>query len=172
VIDSAVPQIVSRFQALYPQRSVAELVLMGSHASQLESVDSRELLADIHQLLPQQQNVANYYPYLYVDAEDNSRLTEVCEVMSMKLNPHNIGVYCPGSTPLTAYSLLAVGATATNTSGPTQAQIETYQIELWVSIAGVFVVAWAAYVIGWMGFKKDTLLYSTFNPNWEDRKRR
>jgi hypothetical protein len=33
-------------------------------------------------------------------------------------------------------------------------------------------VLMAAYSLGWMQFKRDTLLYSTFNPNWEDRKRK
>jgi len=66
---------------------------------------------------------------------------------------------------------MAVGNTTTN-STVTSADIQSYQIILWMSLIMAFAVYWAAYAIGFMSFKKDTLLYSTFNPGWEDRKRR
>jgi hypothetical protein len=55
---------------------------------------------------------------------------------------------------------------------PTQEDIARYQIVLWFSIAFALVLLFSTYALAFMSFKKDTLLYSTFNPNWEDRKKR
>jgi len=47
-----------------------------------------------------------------------------------------------------------------------------YQIVLWLCILLALWVFGAAYSLAFMTFKKDSLLYSTFNPSWEDRKRK
>ena len=59
-----------------------------------------------------------------------------------------------------------------NGSFPSDADIQRYQIALWVSILLVVIALSAAYTLAFMEFKKDTILYSSFNPNWEERKRR
>jgi len=55
---------------------------------------------------------------------------------------------------------------------PKQISIERYQIVLWTSIMLVLTLLAAIWGLLTMKFKKDTMLYSTFNPAWEDRKRR
>ena len=59
-----------------------------------------------------------------------------------------------------------------NGSFPSDADIQRYQIALWVSILLAVIALSAAYSLAFMEFKKDTILYSSFNPNWEERKRR
>ncbi len=54
---------------------------------------------------------------------------------------------------------------------PCADDLERYQIVLWFSV-GIAVVAVAAvYQLAFMSFKKDTMLYSSFNPNWEGKRR-
>ena len=55
---------------------------------------------------------------------------------------------------------------------PCPDDIQRYQIVLWFSILISLVAIAAVYQLAFMSFKKDTMLYSSFNPNWEDRKRR
>ena len=59
-----------------------------------------------------------------------------------------------------------------NGSFPSNADIQRYQIALWISVLLVVIVLSAVYSLAFMDFKKDTILYSSFNPNWEERKRR
>ena len=54
----------------------------------------------------------------------------------------------------------------------TDADIAIYQIVLWTSILLVLVVAGVVYGLLGMENKRDSMLYSRFNPNWADRKRR
>jgi len=175
LIDAALPKLVQSFSSLYPGRMATEVVLLGSHDSVLQAVDHRAVVDHIHQLMPSQKGVMEFFPYLYVDPAHAPQLSQVCDVMSLKLQEQGFSVYCPQAqsafAPAVRFSTFAVGAPG-NSTFPTYNEINLYQIELWVSLAGVFVVGWAVYTIGWMTFKKDTLLYSTFNPNWEgDRKR-
>jgi len=158
LIDAALPPLVKNFQSLYPQRLVAEVVLLGKNADQSG-------LEEVTRAFPQM--AADYYPNFYVE---NSRKNKVCDDMTSKLAPKDIAVYCP-NPDLYTFSLLAVDQ-STNYTSPTSQQIELYQIVVWWSIGAVFVTVWVVYTLGWMTFKKDTFLYSTFNPNWEDRKRR
>jgi len=170
LLDGVLPQMISAFQRLYPERLVTEVVLMGSYNRQ--NAATPEVLAEINHFLAK-KNAAEYYPHVYVDSAD-TRLAEVCENMALKLNERDLAVFCPNVPIMSIETFSLMSATKSksgNSTSPTQQRINLYQIELWVSLAGVFVVAWAIYVLGWMGFKKDTLLYSTFNPNWEDRKR-
>jgi hypothetical protein len=162
LIDAALPSFVEGLQSLYPQRLVAEIVLMGSHQT-----PSPSLLEDISSV---SSSSADYYPYVYV--QNAMAVQKLCEDMASALNPKSVAVYCPDSAAY-SFSLLAVpGDSSSNSTAPTQQQIETYQIGLWFSLGWIFIVLWAVYILGWMSFKKDTFLYSTFNPNWEDRKRR
>jgi len=50
--------------------------------------------------------------------------------------------------------------------------IRRYQITLWLVIWLSLALLFIIYSFANMTFKKDSLLYSSFNPNWEDRKRR
>jgi hypothetical protein len=165
LFDATLPQVVSKFQSLYPNRLVTEVVLMGSSQANDASV-----VAEVNALFPQ-VNAAAYYPNIYLD-KSSKDVAKTCEHMASKLNTKNIAVYCP-AVNLYSFSLMSSSTdNSTNSTSPTQQQIETYQIVVWWSIGAAFVTVWAVYVLGWMAFKKDTFLYSTFNPNWEDRKRR
>ena len=91
------------------------------------------------------------------------------------------------ATPHVFHPMVAGNAGPTNTSSrynfstsalypngsfPSDAEIQRYQIALWTSILLVVIALAAAYSLAFMEFKKDTILYSSFNPNWEERKRR
>jgi hypothetical protein len=54
---------------------------------------------------------------------------------------------------------------------PCDDDIQRYQIVLWFSIVAAFVLIAAVYQLALMAFKKDTMLYSSFNPNWEGKRR-
>lgn len=64
--------------------------------------------------------------------------------------------------------LLKAGAKKAPSSN---ADASRYHIVLWLSLGGVMALVWATYALAFMPFKKDADLYSTFNPNWEHRKR-
>jgi hypothetical protein len=161
LIDAALPQLVKSFQSLYPQRLVAEVVLLGTDQGADQSA-----LEEVARAFPKM--AADYYPNYYLE---NGRKNKVCQDMASKLNPKDIAVYCPNPDVYT-FSLLAVGDSSTNYTSPSDAEIQVFQIAMWFSIGIAMITLWAVYVLGWMSFKKDTFLYSTFNPNWEDRKRR
>jgi len=69
-------------------------------------------------------------------------------------------------------SLFAVSGKNGTTNATTANDVQRYQIVLWMSVIMAFALFWIVYATISMSFKKDTLLYGTFNPNWEDRKRR
>jgi len=56
--------------------------------------------------------------------------------------------------------------------GPTYNSIERYQITLWLSIGLALIMLAAVYAVAMMDNKKDTMLYSSFNPLFEDKKSR
>jgi len=180
VLDAALPKILQKFQTLYPSRVVTEMVLLGSHPS-FTAYDAREVVSALTQLLPHEQHIEEYFPYLYLPA--SQELTEMCDVMSLRLEHLGSMVYCPeaASRPTTTslyprFRLAAANST-NNTlcvggANPASNCVELYQIELWISIGLAFAAFWASASIAYMSFKKDTLLYGSFNPNWEDRKRR
>jgi len=183
--DALLPKFIHDYQALYPKRALVSVLLLGAHSSEWMSVDKREAFAEISQLLPSQSHLADYYPNIYVDT-DRARLVEACQVLSLKLDTIGYSVYCP-SSPLQPvisvsssnnrfrssrhlFSSNGTNASCGNSTVPCE-DLYRYQIVLWTAIGGAFILFWTIYTIGWMAFKKDTLLYSTFNPNWEDRKR-
>jgi len=190
LFDAALPAIMGKFMSLYAnhsERVVGEVVLLGSHPSSLQTADTRDLLEHINRIMPKQGGVKEFFPSLYLEDTQAARMCQSeSEVLTLAVQPYGFSVYCPwlslaprptasllslDSPHLHPYVLMAVGNTTTN-STVTSADIQSYQIILWMSLIMAFAVYWAAYAIGFMSFKKDTLLYSTFNPGWEDRKRR
>jgi hypothetical protein len=88
---------VRKLTAVYGHRAVAEVVLMGSHPSFLDKADSRDALAVIGRLLPG-QDVATYYPALYVNAAQlpaGQTLAHVCQVLSVEFDRTQFRAYCP-----------------------------------------------------------------------------
>jgi len=171
LIDTALPGIVNKINAMYNDDMTTELILMGSHASSLETTDTREILAQVHRLLPDQGRVTEFFPSVYVP--EDVELGRICEGMSRELERSGFSVYCPGQIQTAFPQVFAnVKVSVKVGDGPTDDEIARYQIVLWLSISLVLATLSAVYVLGWMDFKKDTLLYCSFNPNWEDRKRR
>lgn len=183
VLDIALPQLLVQLNGVYgAQHSVSQLVLLGSHKSFVDTVDTRDLFATVKRLLPN-SDAATYYPAMYVETNTPG---DVCQVLSVELDKLAFDVYCPAAhvsgteaallAPAAFFELSAesgagvsagVGASANGTS----TSVFRYQVVLWLSISLAIAVLYAAYALAWMSFKKDTLLYSTFNPNWEQRKR-
>jgi hypothetical protein len=177
LVDSAVPQLLEGFQKLYAQRVLASLVLMGSPTSAVEAVDSRVMLSELHATLSLGAGAVDVLPNVYTGLSAD-QLADTCQHLGSRLQSLSASVHCPDALPeflLRSQSAFTLSATAGNGSTgnstyPNDAQIQLYQIELWVSIGGAFIVLWAAYTLAAMSFKKDTTLYSTFNPGWEKRR--
>jgi len=175
LVDSAVGKIVSSLSSLYPSRSLVEIILLGSHSSSRVTIDTRALSDQLNRLLPKQTDITSYYPNLYIDS-DNNDLNNICRVLSIELEQSGVDVYCPSysdSSLLSTNELLTVHTQATaSASNTTTIRIANYQITLWTSVGLVLTTLAIVYSLAFMSFKKDTLLYSTFNPNWEERKRK
>jgi len=54
---------------------------------------------------------------------------------------------------------------------PTKQEIGKYQIVLWFSITISFVLLASVWVLADMSVRKDSMIYSSFNPNWERKGR-
>jgi len=177
LVDAALPHIMSNILDLYPERAVAEVLLLGSHPSTV-AVDSREANADLVRLLPHETAVDRFFPQVYLaNGQQPTQLQNICETMSMQSVRTGFQVYCTGlATPSTKFNTLAQTKSTANgfrtqsDTDPTDEEIAIYQIVLWTSILLTFTAIYAAYAIAGMEFKKDTLLYSTYNPGWKDKK--
>jgi len=183
LLDAALPKIVNRFVSLYETSSVpiiSQIVLLGSHPSSLQTADTREVLEAIDHVMPTQEGIKEFFPSLYLE---NAQAIRICESESEGLNiavkPFGFTVHCPwmesAKKSLSSYntmSLFAMNAPNNNTNATTAGDVQRYQIVLWMSVIMGFALFWIVYTTASMSFKKDTLLYGTFNPNWEDRKRR
>jgi hypothetical protein len=130
---------------------------------------------------------SEYYPNLYLPTGD---VSAVCASLALRLSALHYTAYCPtdsvaGVHPsmfLENIPIIKLAAPTVIISGrrivqpvytyPSNDELQRYQIVLWFSIGFAFVLLAAVYQLAFMGFKKDTMLYSSFNPNWEDRKRR
>jgi len=183
LVDAAVGKIVSQMSSLYPGRSVVEIVLLGSHPSSRLSIDTRTVSSQLNRLLPRQTDVTHYYPNLYVDSDNTNSngvndISTICRVLAIEMEQSGVDVFCPSysdSSLLSTTEFLSLhplATTTTTTTNSTTIRIANYQITLWISITLVLTVLAAVYSLAFMNFKKDTLLYSAFNPNWEERKRK
>jgi hypothetical protein len=184
LLDAALPKIVNRFSALYetsavPSAMISEIVLLGSHPSSLQTADTREILEAIDHVMPTQEGIKEFFPSLYLENSQAIRLCESgSEALSLAVKPFGYSVYCPweavAKKSLASFQPMSLFALAANTSNSTVTSndVQRYQIVLWMSIIMSFALFWIILTTASMSFKKDTLLYGTFNPNWEDRKRR
>jgi len=189
VLGASVPVLLRRAASAWDNEVVEHVVLLGSHSSVLHPVDHRALFAHLHRLLPNLRDLETYYPSIYLDDEtvnDDARLREVCRVLSVELVHSGVKVECPSVKravivpdkaephyPVSFSTLMFELQSSTYSSSSTLPNaVKSYQIKLWVSIVLALLVFLIIYSIIYMSFKKDTLLYSTFNPNWEERKRR
>jgi hypothetical protein len=120
--------------------------------------------------------LSQFYPALYVPTAQSQQTPEICSRLGAALSKSGIDAFCPQAE---AISMIMMGASASaaaapkpnNGTGPTSTEIARYQIALWVSILLVVAVFVAVTSIMFMSFKKDTLLYGSFNPNWEESRK-
>jgi len=198
LLDVALPQLIASLNNVWNNRAVSEIVFLGAVSS---AVDTRDLFKSLARLLPEQSDVTEYYPGVYADTKSTLSLADICRVLSVELQNVNFEVYCPSediSKP-TNFALFELGATtnsssstglASSSTGPapsssggpaptpipytpvTMDSVRRYQITLWLVIWLSLALLFIIYSFANMTFKKDSLLYSSFNPNWEDRKRR
>jgi len=146
---------------------LTEVVALGS------PVNMEPALRKVQELAPELSGLADYFPAVYVP-QSNAR---VCEAIQNGLKGTSFEATCYLSNSIAAQgrSLLAdedvtLAPTVTPFPGISDTERDAYQIMVWVSVAAAFVVLFAFYSTAFMGFKKDTLLYSSFNPKWDDRK--
>jgi len=174
LMDLALPTLLTKLNMVYGGRAVSEVILLGSHPSFGPAIDTRELMATINRLLPA-QDAKTFFPSLYVDTSSTTSLLEVCQILSVELDNAGFNVYCPQSQQtLSPTALLEMHTASIPAVIPivVVTSVFRYQIVLWLCILLALWVLGAAYSLAFMSFKKDSLLYSTFNPSWEDRKRK
>jgi len=192
LIDYAIPKLIKRYTDVYEGRLMCEVFLLGSHPSTRHSasVDTRPLFTQLDRLFPDKKGLTSYYPSLYIEGS-TSRLSNLCQFLSNELNRLSFEVYCPsisrhtmGSADLSSnkeanvflalnnFQLMSTDASTNTTTPAYDSTVIHFQITLWLSIGFVIITIFIIYALAFMNFKKDTLLYSTFNPNWEERKRR
>jgi len=167
VLDRTIPLLFDRFSRLYPNRLLSEIVLFGSHPNTL-SVDNshrKELIS----LFNRKEVFTGLFPSLYIplgiDKTFSSELERIgFELFSFPSSAKSM----PYAVPVSRY-LTETSNQNTASGNVTSAEVAKYQIVLWTSILLAFVTVFAVYSLAYMTFKKDTLIYSTFNPKWETR---
>lgn len=181
LLDAAYPSFMASYATLFnkPASHMQSLILLGSHKSVLDNKDNRQVMKTIAHIVGQsEKDVQQHFPNIYMK-HNKKNAQKACAELNKELYALGYFAFCPHDT----HSFVSMAATISNSSGntsggnstwnyPTGAQVRTYQIVLWLSILLVFVIYSAVYALAYMDFKKDTMLYSSFNPNWEDRKRR
>lgn len=168
LLDASVVLFVRSWAQLYEGKVLAEVVALGSPANMVDA------LHKVQELAPELRgNAADYFPAVYAPSSSSSSL---CQRVQAGLKGTSFEVLCAPAGSTHGRSLLQQtdSPTAAPTANPEPVVGDdarnTYQIMVWVSVAGAFTVLFAFYSTAFMGFKKDTLLYSSFNPKWDDRK--
>ncbi len=67
-------------------------------------------------------------------------------------------------------STSSLSSSTSNSTVVTMNDIGRYQIALWTTVLLIVTVIATVYSLMYMDLKRDTLLYSKFNPNWAGRK--
>jgi len=181
ILDSAIPKVIDGLSSLYGNRLVTELLLLerihqSSSQSQVEQETQRVILSKLNRILPHQQHDVNeYYPSLYLPS-NTLKMSKICDSLSNEIHQSNpdIDVYCPlagGPNTNVFFQLQAVSSGATNTTTSSNTVVH-YQITLWLVIVLILLGLFTIYAMAFMTFKKDTLLYSPFNPTWEESRKK
>jgi len=191
LFDKTVKIIHDHFSKLYPHRLLSEMVLLGSHPSSLSvnNPDKRPLFSILNRLLPSQNFFdSGLFPSLYIRGTTEKLDENYCEILNLQLKEEEIGfeVYCLPTRPTVHFLEQSIPVSFAEKSTMnsyvdeedddevtvTDADVRKYQIVLWISLLMFFITLFTVYKMAFMTFKKDTLIYSTFNPNWENREAR
>ena len=173
--------LISEFKKAYAGQLSVQLVLLGSHASHLALPDPRRATEQIKRLVPS-QSLALFPQFYLATPQVASNLGNLCQVLGIQLREEDTGyaAFCPGANierpepvadvrrerevmELQTKSMLASNLRDFETDR------DLYQIFFWVSVAFFVVILVSVYTVANMTFKKATLLFSSFNPNWDER---
>jgi len=180
LVDAFVPEFLNRLALVFSDKMVSSVVLLGSAR---DTSVSPEVLAAVSDAFPHTEaaQLRRFLPdAIYLSEQDRASLSEGCARLSEQLP--EIKVTCvsrparsqraetgrrvlsvdngvPGYAAIMPDSLIPV----------TQNDIEVYQIALWTTICLAFTLLFAAYATCCMSFKRDTVLFGTFNVAWEPR---
>ena len=174
LLDQALPALVDRFAALYSESLVAQLVVLGAARSAL----TPSVRAAVERVLPTEAS-DEFFPAIYA-ARPGVDVASVCTALRLEFSEEAVvRVECRPSTEMQGASFVSTDAHAhlmqtgsSTTAAPTDSDIAIYQIVLWSSIGLAGALVLAINLLAGMENKRDTMLYSRFNPNWADRKRR
>jgi len=190
--DALIPRLLNKWSDLWVKsnpgingRVATQLVLLGSNPSAapaLSPSDRTSLVRHLQVVFPEVSDVP-YYPFVYLpvgsqSASFNEETFQIkCRELASELERIHFSVYCSkhsktivAPTHLSQFAHVPLGDVGADP--PTSdADRQRYQIALWVSIILVAAAFLGAYSIAFMTFKKDSLIYGSFNPHWEDRKR-
>lgn len=193
LLDAALPSFLHRLYALYPNRAIGELVGLGSPA-QVQLDNENAFAGSIVPFAQFDAQWEQYFPMFYTStilSEDS------CEQLNKAMQQFGLDAKCMQTTQTQQFheqsadnraffesqSTVHVVNGVFNSTGnltyvfiptyyPSEGGIEKFQIVLWVCVLLAVVLAGVIYSSAYMSFKKDTMLYSTFNPRWEDKKHR
>jgi len=166
LLDAALPLAMDHLSALYPERAAAELLLLGSHDTAVDSLDKRQVREALRSLLPQAAADASLFPHVYANLP-SEQLSRVCDTLSVELGKLGYSTFCPTGVPA-ASSFVSLDEKSdarlrtlalSGDDNPTQAEIERYQVAMWTAIGLALVLFAAIYSIAFMEIRKDSLLY-------------
>lgn len=160
LLDACLAVYLQAFRALYPGRLSSQVLSLGG-GLQTEKVSA---------LVQALSASADDLPSVYVPPD---QVLAVCAKLAQGLGKA-FSVSCPHASPQSLKAVVSgrILLAAGDVLAPTDSQKSQYQIMVWVSIFAALIVLFAFYSMATMSFKKDTMLYSTFNPKWEDRKQK
>jgi len=190
LVDALIPRLLNKWNNLWVKtdsgvngRVASQLVLLGS-SPVLSSDDKHSVVRHVQVVFPEVSDVP-FYPYVYLPAGSQSASLKEeafqikCQELAVTLKHSDFSVYCSkllmntfaAPSHLSHLGYVSLAASGTTNSNVTNSDIQRYQIALWTSILLVAATFIGAYAIAFMTFKKDSLIYGSFNPHWEDRKR-
>eukprot|EP00823_Brevimastigomonas_motovehiculus_P004729 TRINITY_DN3225_c0_g1_i1.p1 TRINITY_DN3225_c0_g1~~TRINITY_DN3225_c0_g1_i1.p1 ORF type:complete len:555 (-),score=88.72 TRINITY_DN3225_c0_g1_i1:111-1775(-) len=159
LLDIIIPESWRRFSQLYNHHAVCELIFLGS-SSRINHNQHQMAVSIVDNLLP---GSSQYYPNIYL--EDESRLSSVCSSLLSALQPIGMSVSCAIASKANPANTFVSLSSVQASSNSTYSEIQRYQITLWTAMLLFTILLMSVCFILNMQFKKDNMLYSTFNPH-------
>jgi len=177
LLDASIGAFFSSMSELYDNELVGELILFPDTYTQTASSVVAERLshveAAIYSILGSETLVLPMTPVsLSVDLGDEL-IEKLCSRLNEVVASEEFDIECIGYD--SSISLLSIRELIRSTEKvealavePTQ--VDEFQVVLWLSIILISTLFFAVWALANMENKRDTLLYSKFNPNWQHRK--
>jgi len=179
LVDAAVRELIAQWNAKYPLRFVAEVVLLGNKA-QITEQQMSELrsVADAH--LGSQRPLPQPAGANQIWLPRGANVESVCVALEEATRATVIQIACPGTrhahlasaNDMDMFSTIELFVTVNNGSIPVPCDdnCQRWQVAQWLSIILVVVVFYTVYYMAFMDVKRDSLLYSKFGTNAGARK--